>query len=72
MSEAWYSQKMYWCLNLLLRTSVFIIDWRKDSRPIFILNGLRVIVNIILFLAMIKTVQRDEAHLRPFFKNEST
>ena len=67
MSEEWYANQLFWCLNFLIELITFVVlvsDYAKD--PVMMtLSIVNMGGNLLLIILMFKTERRTRAKPRP-------
>lgn len=67
LSEEWYANQLFWCLNFLIEVITFLVlvtDYAKDPTMMTI-SITNMIGNLILIVLMIKTERRTIENRRP-------
>ena len=67
LSEEWYANQLFWCLNFLIEVITFLVllhDYKKDP-TMMAMSIINMSGNLILIVLMFKTERRTLENRRP-------
>ena len=67
LSEAWYSNQMFWCLNLLFQVVTVSVCYNFYTNNGFMIEScsLNILLNLMLVVLMLRTERRTVRNKRP-------